>query len=151
MITQYKRMGYVIIPKPNLSGHEGIHFRCRHFDLLLSPFWLNMSLPWPHLSSLRLSPFWRSTVTVVTAPFRWVAGSFNWTRWFLGVFFVYKKFARPKWDVNSWEEGLTVDTNSLRHLPRRSSKTCDLQFARTTTDRFQENYSIDGNWSYKCN
>ena len=30
----------------------------------------------------------------------------------------------------------SVDTNSLIHFPRRSSKICDLQFA--------ENYSIDG-------
>ena len=35
------------------------------------------------------------------------------------------------------------DTNSLKHLPRRSSKTCDMQFA--DTDRFMENYSIDVN------
>ena len=28
-------MGYVIIPKPNLSGRESINSRCRHFDLLL--------------------------------------------------------------------------------------------------------------------
>ena len=30
---------------------------------------------------------------------------------------------------------------SLRHLPRRSSKNCDLQFANF--DRFKENYSLD--------
>ena len=36
---------------------------------------------------------------------------------------------------------LSDDTNSLRHLSRRSSKNCDLQFANT--DRFKENYSID--------
>ena len=34
------------------------------------------------------------------------------------------------------------DTISLRHLPRRSSKNCDLQFANN--DRFKANYSIDG-------
>ena len=33
------------------------------------------------------------------------------------------------------------DTNRLRHLPRRSSKNCDLQFANF--DRLKENYSID--------
>ena len=33
------------------------------------------------------------------------------------------------------------DTNSLRHLPRRSSKNCDTQF--DNFDRFKENYSID--------
>ena len=40
------------------------------------------------------------------------------------VFFAYKKI-----------------TNSLRRLPRLSSKNCDLQFANS--DRFKENYSID--------
>ena len=33
------------------------------------------------------------------------------------------------------------DTNSLRHLPRRSSKNCDTQF--DNFDRFNENYIID--------
>ena len=33
---------------------------------------------------------------------------------------------------------LSVDTNSLRHLPRQSSKNCDLQFANI----FKDNYSI---------
>ena len=37
---------------------------------------------------------------------------------------------------------LADDTNSLRHLPRRSSKNCDLKFDNST-DRFKENYSID--------
>ena len=36
---------------------------------------------------------------------------------------------RSVWDSNSWQDVLSVDTNSLRHLPRRSSKNCDLQFA----------------------
>ena len=27
-------MGYVIIPKPNLSNHEGIYARCHRFELL---------------------------------------------------------------------------------------------------------------------
>ena len=34
IITHYKRMGYVIIHKPNCSGREGINSRCRRFDLL---------------------------------------------------------------------------------------------------------------------
>ena len=34
IITHYKRMGYVIIPKPNVSGREGISSRCRRFYLL---------------------------------------------------------------------------------------------------------------------
>ena len=36
---------------------------------------------------------------------------------------------------------LSDDTLSLRHLPRRSSKNCDLQFANS--DRFKANYSVD--------
>ena len=36
---------------------------------------------------------------------------------------------------------LSVDTNSLIHLPRQSSKNCDLEFANT--DILKENYSID--------
>ena len=38
---------------------------------------------------------------------------------------------------------LSDDTVSLRHLPRRSSKNCDLQFANG--DRFKANYSVDFN------
>ena len=36
---------------------------------------------------------------------------------------------------------LSDDTISLIHLPRRSSKNCDLPFANN--DRFKANYSID--------
>ena len=36
---------------------------------------------------------------------------------------------------------LSDDTVSLRHLPRRSSKNSDLQFANG--DRFKANYSVD--------
>ena len=36
-------------------------------------------------------------------------------------------------------EVLSVDTNILRHLPRRSSKNSELQFANC--DRFKENYT----------
>ena len=40
---------------------------------------------------------------------------------------------------------MTVDTNSLRYLLKRSSKNCDLQFANIldSTDIFKENCSID--------
>ena len=40
---------------------------------------------------------------------------------------------------------MTVDTNSLRYLPRRSSKNCDRQFANSDrqTNRIKENYNID--------
>ena len=48
---------------------------------------------------------------------------------------------------------MTVDMNSLRYLPRRSSKNSYLQFGlQTTTGRFKENYSIDtdlGNVQFK--
>ena len=35
---------------------------------------------------------------------------------------------------------LSVDTNSLRHLPRRSSNNCDLQF--DNLDRHTDNYIV---------
>ena len=41
---------------------------------------------------------------------------------------------------------LSDDMISLRHLPRRSSKNCDLQFANT--DRFKANYNIDERQQY---
>ena len=48
-------------------------------------------------------------------------------------------------ETRTREDVLSVDTNSLRHLPRRPSKNCYLQFANIDrqTDRFKENYSID--------
>ena len=63
----------------------------------------------------------------------------------LWMFFAYKKNARPNWDANSWQDVLPDDTISLRHLPRRSIKNCDLQSANVDgqTDRFKANYSID--------
>ena len=47
---------------------------------------------------------------------------------------------------------LSVDTNSFRHLPRRSSNNCDLQFANCDkqTYRLKENYSIDDCSSSAC-
>ena len=43
--------------------------------------------------------------------------------------------ARPKWYANAWEEGMTVDTNSLRYISRQSSKNCGLYSSlRTATD-----------------
>ena len=35
IITHYKCMGYVIIPKPHFSSREGVNSRCRHFYFLL--------------------------------------------------------------------------------------------------------------------
>ena len=46
-------------------------------------------------------------------------------------------------DANSREELLSVDTNSLRHLPRRSGKNCNLQFANSDIILFKEKYIID--------
>ena len=42
---------------------------------------------------------------------------------------------------------LSVNTNSLRHLPKRSSNNCDMQFANN--DRFKENYRIDSAIDYE--
>ena len=88
---------------------------------------------------------WRSY-----APFRWIRWRSIAGRLFIQintragdavsprfwVFFTYNTFAGPNWDMNSWQDVLPVDTNSLRHLPRRSSKSCDLQF--TNSDIFKE-------------
>ena len=51
------------------------------------------------------------------------------------------KNSRPSWDSNSWQGVPREDTISLRHLPRRSNKNCDLPFANV--DRLMANYSID--------
>ena len=56
-----------------------------------------------------------------------------------GCFPRIKKTARPNWDANSWQDVLSDDTNSLRHLPRAWLATCSL---RTTTDRHTENNSV---------
>ena len=48
--THYKRIGYVIIPKPHFSSREGINSRCRRFDLLFSPCWLNLTLLYDHIN-----------------------------------------------------------------------------------------------------
>ena len=46
------------------------------------------------------------------------------------LFFAHQKLlGRTEIYANSLEEGLTVNVNSLRHLPRQSSKNCDIQFA----------------------
>ena len=50
------------------------------------------------------------------------------------VFFAYNKNYRPNWDSNSWQDVLSVDTNNLRHFPRRSSKLmcCSIYCQRST-------------------
>ena len=47
------------------------------------------------------------------------------------VFFAHRKVARPNWDANAWERWMPGDTNSLRYIPRRSSKNCDMQYANS--------------------
>ena len=44
IITHYKRIGYVIIPKPHFSGSEGICILWLSLSqfVAFSPFWLNM-------------------------------------------------------------------------------------------------------------
>ena len=73
-----------------------------------------------------LTGCWRSTVTAVTA----VTGSFNGTlvpRLGFREFFAYKKvLGRTEMQTLSRAEGMSVDTNSLRHLPRQSSNNCCL-------------------------
>ena len=60
----------------------------------------------------------------------------------IGFAIVFVCFSRIKKMVSRTEMRTRVNTNSLRHLPRRSSKNSDLQFDRQT-DILKENYSID--------
>ena len=48
---------------------------------------------------------------------------------------------RTETRIRDTEDVHSVDTNSLRQLPRRLSKNCDLQFENSAV--FKENYSID--------
>ena len=59
------------------------------------------------------------------------------------MFFAYNKLLGRN---ETRHDVLSVDMNSLIHLPRRSSKNCDLQFANTDRQTYilKENYSIDG-------
>ena len=59
--------------------------------------------------------------------------------WVSSLFFLFfaleqKLLARSEMRTRAWEKGMTVDTNSLRYLPRRSGRiaACSL---RTATDR----------------
>ena len=80
-------IGYVIIPKTNVSSREleGINSRLR-FNLLLFAVWLNLSPLWPHLSPFRMSSFrrvaadqpWLQLSPFSFSPFRWVAGDQPW-------------------------------------------------------------------------
>ena len=44
IIAHYKRIGYVIMPKPIFSGREGINSRCRCSDLLLFRHFVSICL-----------------------------------------------------------------------------------------------------------
>ena len=130
--TLYKRIGYVIIPKPHFSSREVIESRRRRIDLLLFAVLVQSFAAMIAVVATHVVAGDRSTVT----------GACNrhlreTLRDSLGCFSAYKKNARPNWDANSWQDVQLVDTNSLRHLPRRSSKNCDLQFANC--DIFKEN------------
>ena len=86
----------------------------------------------------------RSTATSITPPPFDGALAYSFNRHLrglrdscVGCFRVLKKITWPNRDANSWEDVLSVDTNSLRPLPRRSSKNCNMQFANS--DIFKEN------------
>ena len=63
------------------------------------------------------------------------------------------KNSSPNWDANSWQDVISVDTNSLRHLPRRSSKNYDLQFANfdRQTEYTPSDYSTEMGQMYCLN
>ena len=76
-------MGYVIIPKPNLSSREGIKSRC--FDLLVLAVFAQSVAALTTVVAIQVvavpTGHWRSTVTAVTV----VAALFNLTLvWRLG-------------------------------------------------------------------
>ena len=127
IITHYTRMGYVIHPKPICMDS-----RCRRIYLLL--FRRLGSICRRYDRSCRLSDgslaingdYWRSRFIQQNA-----RGSDYVPALVFGCFSPTKKIARTHWVGNSWEEGPTVDTNTLWHLPRRPSKKCDLPFANS--------------------
>ena len=125
-------MDYVIIPKPNFSRREGINSRCRRFDLLL--FHLFGSICYRNncrchhsdgsLAINRDGSYWR----------RWLIQlNTRAATWFRNSFWVFSliKNLLVRNEMQTREEGPTVDTNSLTYLLRRSSKNCDLQFANS--------------------
>ena len=99
--------GYVIIPKPNCSSRETINSHCRRLDSICR----------------------RNVMTAIAAVSLAVQPNTRFVRSFVG-YFVHKKSARGQIRC----ELVTVDTNSFRHVPRRSSKNCDLQFSNNDTD-----------------
>ena len=125
IITHYRRMGYIIIPKPNCWRRESINSCRRRFDFFRFAV-LAQSVA--AMTTVVADPTgrWRSTVTG-----RWyiqlntrAATRFHNS---LCVFFAYKKL-QGRTEMRTRE---TVDTNSLRYLPRRSNKNCDLPFVNS--------------------
>ena len=121
---QTNASSYVIIPKPHFSSREGIHSRCRRFGSIIHRYDRCCRSRWRWWSIDRDRRVFNSQTLGLRGRF-WV-------------FFTYKKIAWLNWDAKSWEEVLSVDTNNVIHLPRRSSKTCEPQFANSY--RFKENY-----------
>ena len=119
IVTHYKRMGYVIIPKPNCSGREGINCHCRRFDLLL--FCRFASICRRYDRSCRRSGChrsmgrWRPTVMQLTPLFDGSLANIGRSDWVIQInthvgdtvsasfwmSFAYTKIARPNWDANS--------------------------------------------------
>ena len=124
IITHGKRIGYVILPKPNLSSRE-----CTVYTLVVAVLTCGFS-PCGSISrrydrSSRRSDCLSSDGSLVFNRDRICRRS--WTRGDSGLAIVFGCFspiiffAGPPWDANSWEEGMSVDTNRLRYFPRRSS------------------------------
>ena len=59
----YKRIGYVIIPKPHFSSREGIDSRCRRFELLL---FTDLAQPVAAMTAVVPAGRWRSIDCVAT-------------------------------------------------------------------------------------
>ena len=144
-VTTFARLrpGFVgeFQPLSNCSSREGINSRCRRFDSICRRYDRSCCRSGCRRSHMSLAINYYLTIVVAVSTDRWRSivqrRSFFW-------FFAYKKFAMPNWDANTWDEGMTVDTNGLRYLSRRSRKNCGLQFANhdRQTD-LRKNYSID--------
>ena len=113
-------MGYVIILEFSLV--VAVSTCC------FSPFWLNLLVAGDRSTVTGVTPLFIQQTLARGSVFAIVFGRFSRI-----------KNARPNCDAISQEDVglLSVDTNSLRHLPRRSSKKCDLQFENS--DRLKEN------------
>ena len=147
--TLYKRIGYVIILKSHVSSRECINSRyrrltycfrrfgsiCRRYDRSWPLMFLTVGLVSGDRSidrDRRYAPV--STLhSLVHSTDICARLGLRDSFW---VFFSYKKMlgrteTRTRDRMYRCRGLLSVDTNSLRHLPRRSSKNCDLQFANS--------------------